>query len=115
MTPRQMTLDELPLPKHRSHPCSIDDGFAAFHARNPHVYAALVRLARRALVNGHAAVGMKHLWEVMRWELHTSTVRGPADDDFRLNNNWTSRYARLIASEHPELACLFEFRRLRSR
>ena len=36
-------------------------------------------------------------------------------DGFKLNNNFTSRYARLIEREHPELRGFFRKRRLRAR
>ena len=36
------------------------------------------------------------------------------DDQFRLNNNWTGMYARLLMENEPTLAGLFETRELRS-
>jgi hypothetical protein len=55
---------------------------------------------------------MKMLWETCRY----FTILGASLDDepFRLNNNFTSRYARLLADQEPELADVFETRRLRS-
>lgn len=87
--------------------------FAAFHAEHPEVYAALVRLARIARARGARRVGMRLLWERLRWEIVVEGL-GVGGDGFKLNNNFVPHYARLIATNEPELAELFELRRLRA-
>lgn len=87
----------------------LDRDFAAFHKANPHVTDALVRLTREATARGVRRVGIKRLFEVLRWEHDLATDGG----DFRLNNNLTSRYARAIMADHPDLAGVFETRELR--
>lgn len=85
----------------------------AFHERNPHVFEALVALAGEARSHGATKLGIKQLWEVMRWQRHDYRT----DDDgamFRLSNDYHSRYARLIMRERPELSGIFELRTLRS-
>jgi hypothetical protein len=89
---------------------SLAQRFAAFHEANPHVYATLVRLAREARAAGKERLGMKALWERLRWELEVVT-RG---DEFRCNNNYTAAYARLLMDNEPDLAGLFETRRRRT-
>lgn len=89
---------------------TIDSRFNEFHAANPHVYDALVRYAREALRAGAPRIGVKLIWERMRWDV-TVTHRF---NDFKLNNDFTSRYARLIAQNEPDLAALFETRKLRA-
>lgn len=84
--------------------------FQAFHAENPHVYRALVELARAAKEKGKAEVGIGMLWEVLRWRLFFET----SDAHFKLNNNHRSRYARLIMAQEQDLAGLFETRELTS-
>jgi hypothetical protein len=106
---RQATLDEA---LSSARPRTIDERFRAFDRANPHVYPTLVRLAREMMAAGHRRVGIGHLWEVMRWELHTKTAR--AEGDFKLNDHYRSRYARRIVEEHPDLAPMFELRRLRA-
>ena len=51
------------------------------------------------------------LFEVLRWEW---IIRGLPDtaEEFKLNNNYTSRYARLIMESEPGLEGVFETRRL---
>lgn len=90
---------------------SIDERFREFHAANPQVYAELLKLARQAVAQGHRRrVGIRMLWEVMRWNL---TVRVKADGQFRLNDHYHSRYSRLLMQE-PDLAGIFEVRALKS-
>ncbi len=91
---------------------TIDSRFAAFHAANPHVYQTLVAMARQALQNGHQRLGVRTLWEAMRWELMFQTRR--PEGDFKLNDHFTSRYVRLIVAQEQDLAPLFELRRLRA-
>jgi hypothetical protein len=88
---------------------SIEEQFRRFHAENPHVYRELVRLARQARAAGAERLGMKQLFEVLRWEhqVRTSDWTG-----FRLNNNYTSYYARQIMDQEPDLRGVFETRQL---
>jgi hypothetical protein len=89
---------------------SIDTCFERFHEDNPDVYQRLVTLARKLKERGHARCGIKMLFEVLRWQHAMKTV----GDDFKLNNNYHSRYARLIMEREPGLDGFFETRGLRS-
>jgi hypothetical protein len=89
---------------------TIGEAFTAFHEANGWVYDALVTLARRWTATGRTRIGIKALFEVLRWEWSLATT----GDTFRLNNSWTSRYARLIAAQEPDLADVFETRELRA-
>lgn len=82
--------------------------FEQFHGDNPHVYETLVRLAREWVVaTGQHKLGTKALFERARWELAIAT----SDPDYKLNNNYTAYYARLIMLLNQDLAQLFELRR----
>ena len=94
------------------HPeATIREAFLRFHSENPHVYAELVLLARRARRAGSQRIGIKMLFEVLRWR-HTLRTGG---DDFKLNNNYHSYYSRLIMTQEPDLRGVFELRRLHGR
>lgn len=98
-------------PVGRPRPASASEAaFQAFHAQNPHVYRALVELARAAKEKGKLEVGIGMLWEVLRWRLFFET----SDPSFKLNNNHRSRYARLIMAQEQDLAGIFEVRVLTS-
>jgi hypothetical protein len=87
---------------------TLAERFDAFHADNPHVYDTLVRLAREWLdVTGLPRLGIKMLFERARWEIAIATQA----TDFKLNNDYTAFYARLLMAREPDLAGLFELRR----
>jgi hypothetical protein len=92
-------------------PRSIQRRFEAFHDAHPQVYAGLVILARQGDRAGRTKIGMKMLFEVLRWEW---VIAGLPDDaeEWKLNNNYTSRYARLIMEQEPDLVGIFETREL---
>ena len=87
----------------------IEGAFWAFHRDNPHVYARLVVLARAWKERrGGAKLGMGMLFEVLRWDVAMRTT----GEDFKLNNNVRSYYARLIMAREPDLDGVFEIRQL---
>ena len=86
--------------------------FREFHRDNPHVYEELVKLARQAKDAGKKKVGIKMLFEVVRWYAFIDTT--DKYSDFKLNNNYHSRYARLIMAKEEDLVDIFDTRMLRS-
>lgn len=106
----QLALDLQPLitPDHEPE-SSIQDRFDAFHDANPHVANALEALADQWLAN-HPRVGMKALFERLRWESGIQT-RG---DVWRLNNSFTALYGRLLIQRRPEWADAINTRELRA-
>jgi hypothetical protein len=80
--------------------------FLAHVEANPDVYEALRRFALEAKRHGRRRLGMKALYERVRWYTQIES-RGEA---FKLNNNWTAFYARLLMQNEPELAGFFETR-----
>jgi len=89
---------------------TIQEKFEAFHAANPHVFDAIVGLAFEARSMGVQSYGMKGIFEELRWRYAMQT-RG---DVFKLNNIFTSRYARLVMDTVPELDGFFEVRELKA-
>lgn len=90
---------------------TISDKFQAFHEENPRVYAELVSLARKARAKRpNQKIGIGMLYEVLRWNVYLRTQ----GDEYKLNNDWWSRYARLIEEREPDLRNAFETRALRS-
>jgi len=83
--------------------------FERFHTEHPIVYRRLVDLAYRVKRAGHDRWAIANLWEKLRWEI---AVEGLPDstEDFKLNDHYKSRYARLIMEREPELEGLFETR-----
>jgi len=89
---------------------TLQERFEDFHASNPQVFAALEDMVRSLRAAGRTRVGIEMLMNQLRWQSMIST-RG---DDFKINQNYASRYARLLVAEHPEWDGMFEFRTLRA-
>lgn len=88
----------------------IEAQFIDFHHAHPEVYVSLVALARRWKNAGHPKVGIGMLFELVRWERGLTLGTDPAG--FKLNNNYRSRYARLIMANERDLAGFFDTRQL---
>lgn len=84
--------------------------FAEYHAANPQIYAALRRFALEAKRAGRERLGMKALFERVRWYTEVEAH----GDNFKCNNNYTAHYARLLMEQEPELAGFFETRRAKA-
>ncbi|MFE3196858.1 hypothetical protein [Embleya sp. NPDC059237] len=101
--------DPQPTTDHRR--ITIQDRFDSFHAANPWVLDALEKLTRDFIAKGHRSIGIGMLFEVLRSHYPT-TVR--TDEPWRLNNNFRSRYARVIVQRNPEWRPYFHVRTLRA-
>jgi len=75
---------------------TIEARFAEFHRSNPHVYTLLRDLALAKAEQGARRISTKLLFEELR---AGGVAAATGDDPYRLNNIYTSRYARLLASE----------------
>jgi hypothetical protein len=87
---------------------TIQQRFEEFHAAYPEVYAKLCELARMVKARGHEQIGIALLYERARW-FYTFEIRGT---DYKLSNDFRSRYARLIMEQEPDLAGFFTTREL---
>jgi hypothetical protein len=102
------------LPPKRRPPDYIDRGFQRYHAAHPEVFVHwekfclwLFRDQKRRRYGTNAII------EEFRWWTTLPTHADPIEP-YKLNNNYASRYARLVIAKHPELADLFELRPLKS-
>lgn len=87
---------------------SIAERFEDFHRTNPHVYEALVRLARRFIeATGKRKLGAQRLIEIARWDLE---IRTKGEDVYEINNDYAAFYARLVMYQEPDLAGVFDLR-----
>jgi flagellar motor component MotA len=91
---------------------TIEDRFREFHENNPQVYTSLVELAQEARERGVRRLGIELLWARLRWHYLVEVEQG--NEPFKLNDHFTSRYARLIIDNEADLADLFEIRKLRT-
>jgi hypothetical protein len=90
---------------------TIEERFQAFHGSHPEVLSELEKLIRQLRARGHKRYSIKGLVEVLRFH---HAVDGRPDEPWKLNNVYTSRYARMLVESDPSLATFFETRQLKS-
>ncbi len=90
---------------------TLDERFSYFCAERPDVIKLLVTMARELRDAGENRIGMKMLFEVARFRHLVRRSTGKREP-WLLNNSYTSRMARLIEDNYPDLKGLFEMRSL---
>jgi hypothetical protein len=89
---------------------TIQQRFEAFHEAHPDVYDLFVRIARQMRDKGHARYSADGILHVIRWHYATSS----SGESPKINNIWSSRYARLLMEEDATFVGFFETRRLKA-
>jgi hypothetical protein len=85
---------------------SLPARFERFDEANPHVFRALVSLARR--IRGKrpkSTIGIGMLYEVLRWRCYMET---DTEEPYRLSNDFRAFYARKIMREEHDLNGIFQ-------
>jgi len=70
--------------------------FKKYHADNPHVYSEFKKLAYRMKSTGRKRYSASAIINVLRWHKDLETT----GDTFKLNNNYTALYSRLLVYHH---------------
>ena len=91
-------------------PTSIWRRWWRWHCEHPEVMDYLVKLVREVKRRGFKRYGMQSLFERLRWHFHIEK----GIEDFKLNNDFASRYARALMKHRPELEGFFEVRALKA-
>lgn len=73
--------------------------FCAYHTENPKVYEEFKKFTQKTIAKGFKNYSAKGIFELIRWH---SGVTAEQTDGFKVNNNYTSFYARLFEKEHPK-------------
>jgi hypothetical protein len=90
---------------------TIQEQFEDFDARHPDVKYEIARRAKRLRSVGWKHYGIHAIWEAMRYD---RALHGTGDE-YKLNDHFTSRYARLVMREWDELRGFFELRVLKAK
>lgn len=90
----------------------VEEAARRFDEQHPELYRLVERFALEARARGRSRIGIAEVWERIRWHLNVDV---DPKEPYALNNSHRAYYARRFQREHPELAELFEIRRLRSR
>lgn len=88
---------------------TIDERCDAFIRANPHVWKTFVRISLEMKRRGMPQWSSKAVFEVMRYMATLQSV----GENFKLPNEYTSRFSRKAMTEVPELAGFFVVRPLR--
>lgn len=88
----------------------IDNDFDVYDRSNPQVYVRFCKIAKSIISKGHKHYSADAILHVIRYE---SAIKKHPLELFKINNNYSSRYARKFLSEHPEHKNFFETRVLR--
>ena len=91
----------------------LQQRFERYHAANPHVYEDFCMWVEVAMAMGHKRLGARFIMGRMRWEQRARHHVDP-EEEYLLNNDYSSRYARMWQCDHPDKADFFETRRLRA-
>ena len=86
--------------------------FLRFHDSNPEVYRELVAMARELKASGHDRIGVRMLWEALRWR---RMIRTSDPSGYKLNDHYPAHYARRIMDHEPDLDEIFATRQIRTR
>jgi hypothetical protein len=82
--------------------------FLAFHARNPHVLVHMIEQARAEKAAGRSIYAIDAHISSVRWSSDLNTER--EDDRFKIGNDWSAWYSRLIQMECPDLIGFFRLK-----
>lgn len=89
---------------------SIQEKFLEFDKENPLVYELFKGQVLKAITHGKKKISAKTVLGFIRWEIQFQTI----GDIYKINDAFTSRYARKFAEELPKYSNIFHFRNLRS-
>lgn len=86
----------------------IDARFAEYDAAHPEVWELFIRCCERLIGLGFKHYSADAIMHQIRWHHHVE--RGVAD--FKINDHFSSRYARKFLAAYPQHAGFFETRRI---
>ena len=89
---------------------SIDASFAQFDKKNPLVWKKFESEVFKAIRLGRTKISAKQLIGYIRWYVSIQTT----DPKWKINDAFTSRYARKFAEKNKAYQHIFEYRELRS-
>jgi hypothetical protein len=90
----------------------IQEQFERFDQAHPEMYEAFRAIADDLLRRGRRHYGSKAIFEMIRYH---RLLSGQDDNEpFKINNSYSSRYARKLIDEDERFRDFFELRELRS-
>ena len=84
--------------------------FQKYHEENKHIYEEFKKLAKMLISRNYKRIGAKQIFEYIRFQ---TMIIG--NDGWKLNNSYTSDYARLFGEEYPHWSGYFQKRVCKSK
>lgn len=91
---------------------TIQERFEKFHRSHPEVYGLFCRFCDELIRAGRVRNSADNVLHRIRWESAVNEDR--EFDGYKINNDFTSRYARLWMTEHLKHNHFFALRELRA-
>jgi len=95
------------------HKQTTKEAFKIYHEANPFVYDLLVKFARQVKAAGVHNYGIRALCEQVRWHVRFGDFEWKPGAEWKLNNNHSAHYSRLIMEQESDLHGFFQLRYLR--
>jgi hypothetical protein len=92
---------------------TIEERFDVWLKDNPQIYPLFLQFAREVRAR-RRHYSIDAITQRVRWHVNIET-RGDDAADFKINDHFRSRLARKLMMENPELADMFELRRIRTK
>lgn len=89
----------------------IDEAFSQYHAAHPEVYASFCAIALGLIRRGHQHYSADAILHVIRYKV---AIKKDVLSLCKINNNFTSRYARKFMRDYPKHEGFFETRVLKT-
>jgi hypothetical protein len=91
---------------------TIDDRFKDYIIANPRVFTLFCKYAEMVRAKGYHRYSADAIVHRIRWHENFETTR---TDEFKINDHYSSRLARLLIERDPTYEGFFELRELRGR
>jgi hypothetical protein len=79
----------------------LEAQFFEFHRNNPDVYLLFKKFADKVKKSGYKRYSCRTILHRVRWETDIKTVEGKNRTPFKINNNYSPYYARMLMAKHP--------------
>jgi len=83
--------------------------FKTYHEAHPKLYELFKKYAYQMKNSGRKYYGAQSIVERIRWDMNINHN----SDEFKINNNFSSMYSRLLISDYPEFKDFFRTRKTR--
>jgi len=99
---------------------TIQESFIRYNEQNPKVFTLLVQQVDKAITKGKKRISVKTILGYIRWEIFLEIKQETLFDkkgekiEYKIPDQFTSRYSRLLVEKYPYMKDYIEQRSIRS-